>query len=70
MRSRAAEATEPALVIEGVRVPCRDAQRRVWQALELARREYRQALGKNQEPAVGRRGSALESVGRASWMAR
>ena len=29
---------EPARVVVGVIVPCRDAERRVWQAIELARR--------------------------------
>jgi hypothetical protein len=36
----ATEGAESAVVV-GVRVPCRDAQRRVWQAIELARRAHR-----------------------------
>ena len=43
----AATAAEPARVIVGVIVPCRDAERRVWQAIELARRS-RPRLRKHQ----------------------
>ena len=43
----AATTAEPARVIVGVIVPCRDAERRVWQAIELARRS-RPRLRKHQ----------------------
>lgn len=48
--------------IEGVRVPCRDAKRRVWQAMDLLERELsrerripqdRPGVRPNWEPATG-----------------
>jgi len=39
---------EPDLICEGERVPCRDAKRRVWQALDLLRLQPNQP---SQKPA-------------------
>ncbi len=38
--------------IEGVRVPCWDAKRRVWRAIELLERERRTALSSS-KPTAG-----------------
>jgi len=46
----ATEGAESAVVV-GVRVPCRDAQRRVWQAIELVRRAQRRQE-EQRRPAV------------------
>jgi len=47
--------------IEGVRVPCRDGLRRVWQALELLEREQLRrsrprAVASRSQPVVGKDG--------------
>ncbi len=45
-------------LVEGVRVPCRDANRRVWQALELLEREWRAA----KRPSATTQASQKEST--------
>jgi hypothetical protein len=43
--------------IEGVRVPCRDAKRRVWQAIDLLKQQHKTHNGSPRAVSVRQRNS-------------
>jgi hypothetical protein len=43
-----------------VRVPCRDANRRVWQAIEVLRRQHRDSATGSLSPSVREKPTALK----------